>query len=275
MDSTKNTALLTKEEVYNLIAKAQKGDKVSLSKIIAKNQGLVYSIANKYYEKCKYRNSVDLEDFVSEGNLGLIRCIEKFDLKLDLEFSTYATVWIKQKCQRLVESDLLTVDLPVHVYQDCMRFIRYKDEIKYQKPDVSDDEIFFMLGCSKSQIRSIQEGLKSFRCGSLNKIISSKDGDGDTELGDFVEDQVTKSPEEAAIESVTRTQLEDLMHACLTPKECAILKLRFGFTNGSEMTLEEIGRIYNVTRERIRQIQDKSLVKLRRRATKLGIQNFR
>ena len=275
MDSTKNTALLTKEEVYSLIAKAQKGDKVSLSKIIAKNQGLVYSIANKYYEKCKYRNSVDLEDFVSEGNLGLIRCIEKFDLKLDLEFSTYAIVWIKQKCQRLVESNLLTVGLPVHVYQDCMRFITYKDELKQQNPDISDEEVFYKLGYSKCQIRSVKEGLRSLKCVSLNKIINSKDSDGDTELGDFVEDKLTKSPEEETIESVTRTQLEDLMHACLTPKECAILKLRFGFTNGSEMTLEEIGRIYNVTRERIRQIQDKSIVKLRRRATKLGLQNFR
>lgn len=275
MDSTRNTALLTKEEVYSLITKAQKGDKVSLSKIIAKNQGLVYSIAKKYYEKCNYRNSVDLEDFVSEGNIGLIRCVEKFNLQLDLEFSTYATVWIKQRCQRLVETAVLTVNLPVHVHQDCMRFIKCKDELKQQKPDISDDEIFLMLGYSKNQIRSIQEGLKSFRCGSLNKIISSKDGDDDTELGDFIEDHLTKSPEEAAIESVTRTQLEDLMHACLTPKECAILKLRFGFTNGSEMTLEEIGRIYNVTRERIRQIQDKSLVKLRRKATKLGIQSFR
>lgn len=274
MDSTKNTTLLTKEEVYSLIVKAQKGDKVSLSKIIARNQGLVYSIAKKYYERCNYKNSVDLEDFVSEGNIGLIRCIEKFDPQMDLEFSTYATVWIKQKCQRLVETALLTVDLPIKVHQDCMRFIKYKDELKHQRPDISDDEVFAMLDYSKYQIRAVREGLRSFRSGSLNQVVGGKDGEGDTELGDFIADKLTKSPEESAIESTMRTKLEELMHACLTPKECAILKLRFGFTNGSEMTLEEVGRIYNVTRERIRQIQDKSLIKLRRKATKLGIRNF-
>lgn len=273
MDSTKNTTLLTKEEVYSLIVKAQKGDKVALSKIMARNQGLVYSIAKKYYERCNYKNSVDLEDFVSEGNIGLIRCIEKFDPQLDLAFSTYATVWIKQKCQRLIETDLLSVDLPVRVYQDCMRFIKYKEDLKHQNPDITDDEVFGYLGFTKCQIRSVREGLKSFRVRSLNQAVGSSNGDSDAELGDFVSDTLTKSPEEEAIESTMKTKLEELMHACLTPKECAILKLRFGFTSGSEMTLEEIGRIYNVTRERIRQIQDKSLIKLRRKATKFGIRN--
>lgn len=274
MDSTKNTTLLTKEEVYSLIVKTQKGDKVALSKIMARNQGLVYSIAKKYYERCNYKNSVDLEDFVSEGNIGLIRCIEKFDPQMDLEFSTYATVWIKQKCQRLIETNLLSVDLPVKVYQNCVRFLKYKEDLKHQNPDITDDEVFRYIGFTKYQIRSVREGLGSFRIGSLNQVVGSSNGDNGTELGDFVLDKLTKSPEEAVIESTMRTKLEELMHACLTPKECAILKLRFGFTNGSEMTLEEVGRIYNVTRERIRQIQEKSLIKLRRKATKLGIRNF-
>lgn len=265
--------LLTKPEAYDLISKAQKGDMNAQALLLKKNQGLVYKIANTYYKKLNGRGqSLDLEDFVSEGNIGLLRCIEKFDISKDLEFSTYASVWIKQKCSRLILQDVNTVRLPVHSGQDVQKFLKAKHSMRLQNPRVKDSEVLDYLEFSKVRRENLKKALGVLSLKSLNAPVSLNAEDPIEEI-ELVRDLKVKNPEEIVVEQDTKEKLEELMRKTLTEREIFVLKKRNGLGSSVDdsQTLEEIGMELGVTRERIRQIEAKALMKLRRKISLLKL----
>ena len=256
------TPLLTSEEEVELAEKASKGDDYAKRRLAESNLRLVVSIAKRWVG----RYNMQLLDLIQEGNMGLLKAVEKFDYTKGFRFSTYATWWIRQAITRAMADQGRTIRIPVHMVETIHKVSR-TTRMLFQKlgRDPTVTEISEAMGMSEDKIADIQKISQDPI--SLETPVGEDD---DGKMADFIEDETIKSPLEATSENLLREQLFATIET-LTPREQKVIKLRYGLDDNHTRTLEEVGKEFNVTRERIRQIEAKALRKLRHptRAKKL------
>ena len=245
--------LLTFDEELDLAKRILDGDEEAKQKLAESNLRLVVSIAKKYVGR-----GMLLLDLIQEGNMGLIKAVEKFDYTKGFKFSTYATWWIRQAITRAIADQARTIRIPVHMVETINKLIRTSRHLLQQLGrEPSPEEIAVEMEIPVEKVIEIQKIAQDPV--SLETPIGEED---DSHLGDFIQDEDSPAPHDAASYTLLREQLEEVMDT-LTPREAKVLKLRFGLEDGKSRTLEEVGREFNVTRERIRQIEAKALRKLR------------
>ena len=245
--------LLTYEEELELAQKVLDGDEEAKKKLSESNLRLVVSIAKKYVGR-----GMLFLDLIQEGNMGLIKAVEKFDYTKGYKFSTYATWWIRQAITRAIADQARTIRIPVHMVETINKLIR-TSRLLLQRlgREPSPEEIAEELEMPVERVMEIQKIAQDPV--SLETPIGEED---DSHLGDFIQDDDSPAPQDAAAYTMLKEQLEEVMNT-LTPREAKVLKLRFGLEDGKARTLEEVGKEFDVTRERIRQIEAKALRKLR------------
>ena len=245
--------LLSSEEEIDLAIRIANGDVQAKQRLSEANLRLVVSIAKRYLGR-----GMQFLDLIQEGNLGLIKAVDKFDYTKGFKFSTYATWWIRQAITRAIADQARTIRIPVHMVETINKVKKVQSQLLHQNgheptPDEIADELDLPVDKVREIMRVAQEPV------SLETPIGEEE---DSHLGDFIPDDGAPAPADAASHTMLREQLSDVL-STLTPREEKVLRLRFGLEDGRTRTLEEVGKEFNVTRERIRQIEAKALRKLR------------
>lgn len=259
-----NVPLLSAEEEINLAVRIQGGDNIAKQELAEANLRLVVSIAKRYVGR-----GMQFLDLIQEGNMGLMKAVEKFDHTKGFKFSTYATWWIRQAITRAIADQARTIRIPVHMVETINKLVRVQRQLLQDLGrEPTPEEIGAEMDLPTEKVREIlkiaQEPV------SLETPIGEED---DSHLGDFIEDEGAMSPEVFTSSALLREQLEDVLDT-LTDREENVLRLRFGLDDGNIRTLEQVGKVFGVTRERIRQIEAKALRKLRHPSRSKQLKDF-